>query len=81
MVAELEALRARNTLLEEDNSRLKEYLPPPDSNSSDQDFESMSLQQLRDYIATNSGHPPEGALNRRTLIRMARDLKAAETAA
>lgn len=80
MVAELEALRARNTLLEEDNSRLKEYLPP-DPHSPDADFEGMSLQQLRDYIATNSGHPPEGAINRRTLIRMARDLKASETAA
>lgn len=80
MVAELEALRARNTLLEEDNSRLKEYLPPADPHSPDEDFEGMSLQQLRDYIATNSGHPPEGAINRRTLIRMARDLKTSETA-
>jgi hypothetical protein len=74
MMAELEALRARNMLLEEDNVRLKEYLPPPDKNAADDDFEGMSLQQLRDYITTHSGHPPEGAVNRRTLIRMARDL-------
>jgi hypothetical protein len=82
MIAELEALRARNSLLEEDNNRLKEYLPPPDKNAAGEDFEGMSLQQLREYIHTYSGHPPEGAVNRRTLIRMARDLtKAPEDAA
>jgi hypothetical protein len=81
MAAELEALRARNALLEEDVTRLKEYLPPPpDPQAAGEDFEGMSLQQLRDYIAANSGRAPEGAVNRRTLIRMARDLTTTEPA-
>jgi hypothetical protein len=78
MIAELEALRARNILLEEDNGRLKEYVLPSDPNSPDDDFSGMSLQQLRDYVTTNSGQVPQGASNRRTLVRMARELKAPE---
>jgi hypothetical protein len=78
--AELEEMKLRNKLLEEDNERLKQLrgqlkgdaaAPDPDN-----DFEAMTLDQLRDFIATNTGHAPRGAINRKTLIRMARDAKA-----
>jgi hypothetical protein len=76
MVAELEALRARNALLEEDNKLMKAQLPEPEDN-----FDEMTLEQLRDYIATNTGHQPHGTPNKRTLIRMARGLGKSEVAA
>jgi hypothetical protein len=79
LMAELEALRARNSLLEEDVSRLKEELPSRDE--PDDDFRDMSLEQLRDYITDATGHPPRGTLNRRTLLRMARELKSPEVTA
>jgi hypothetical protein len=31
----------------------------------------MSLEQLRDYITTATGHAPIGSMNRKTLVRMA----------
>jgi hypothetical protein len=69
MQAELETLKARNALLEEDVERLKiaKAAPPED------EFEGMSLEQLRDFITTNTGQAPHGALNRKTLARMARE--------
>jgi hypothetical protein len=66
--AELEALRARNTVLEED-------LEAARRNGVDPEFEAMSLEQLRDYITANTGHAPAGALNRKTLLRMAMDTR------
>lgn len=69
LAAELEALKARNELLEEDLKLLKERAP-------DDEFAEMSLDQLRDYIASNTGHPVQGAgLNRKTLVRMAQEAK------
>ena len=75
LLAELDALRARNSLLEEDNKHLKTLHPPTEpSVGPDQSFEDMSLPQLRDFIAQNSGFPPQGNISRKTLIRMAKDL-------
>ena len=34
-------------------------------------FDDMTLEQLREYIKTNTGHAPHGSLNRKTLMRMA----------
>lgn len=65
MAAELEALKSRNAILEED-AKLKKELKIPDSQ-----FDDMTLDQLRDFIATNTGHAPHGSLNRKTLVRMA----------
>ena len=67
MMAELEALRAKNALLEEDVETLK--------SAAEGEFAGMSLDQLRDYITSNTGHAPAGALNRKTLLRMANEAK------
>jgi hypothetical protein len=76
MAADLEALKARNTLLEEDMRRLREQMRDDGDDAgdvSDFNFEEMSLDQLREFIEKNTGHAPHGTPNRRTLIRMARD--------
>jgi hypothetical protein len=67
-IAELEQLKARNEILEEDVKRLKEAQPAPDAT-----FDNMSLDQLREFITTQTGHEPHGAMNRKTLVRMAQD--------
>lgn len=59
--AELEALKARNAILEEDKER----------RTKDDPFEDMTTDQIRDFIRENTGHAPHGALNRKTLVRMA----------
>jgi hypothetical protein len=70
--AELDALRAKNAVLMEDLEAAK--------NASEGEFAGMSLDQLRDYIAANTGHAPAGTLNRKTLIRMANDARAEKAA-
>lgn len=67
--AELEALRSRNVLLEEDNEALKQR------SAGEGQFKEMSDEQVRDYIATHTGHAPQGNLNRKTLVRMAMDAR------
>jgi len=37
------------------------------------EFDGMDLDQLREFITSNTGVAPKGALNRKTLVRMARD--------
>ena len=71
-MAELEQLKARNAILEEDNRALKA------TENADQQFETMDLDQLRDFITSNTGHTPHGSLNRKTLERMARDATKAD---
>jgi hypothetical protein len=81
VLAELEALKARARVLEEDNAMLKaskELLKEP--KNGDSRFDDMSNEQLRDYITTNTGHEPKGLLNRRSLIAMAANLVAAAPA-
>ena len=65
MAAELETLRARNVVLEEDNQRL--------AATSEGEFADMSLEQIRAYITTHTGHPPLGTLNRKMLVRLAKE--------
>jgi hypothetical protein len=67
MQAELEALRAKNAVLEEDLEAVR--------NKPDGEFEAMTLEQLRDFITANTGHAPAGTLNRKTLTRMAMDTR------
>lgn len=72
MLAELEALKARNAVLEEDNERRRQMR---EQEGERDEFEAMSLDQLREYIATHAGQAPHGALNRKTLTRMAREAR------
>jgi len=39
----------------------------------------MTLDMLRDFIKTNTGHAPHGSLNRKTLVRMATEAQAKVT--
>ena len=68
---ELQALRARNLVLEDDNAALKKAQLANGS----AEFDDMSDEQLRDYVKTHSGHAPQGSLGRKTLLRMAADVK------
>ena len=74
MLAELEALRARNAVLEEDGQVKKEY-------TVENEFNDMSDKQLRDFITTNTGQAAQGNVARRTLVRMAMDARPKEVAA
>jgi hypothetical protein len=64
--AELESLRARNQLLEEDVERIKA------AQTAEGEFAEMTLEQLREYITAQTGKPPLGSLNRHSLIRLAK---------
>jgi hypothetical protein len=66
MLAELEALRARNAVLEDDNNALKSAKA-----RAEKEFDGMSDDGLRDYITANTGKAPHGTLPRKTLLRMA----------
>lgn len=72
MAAELDALRARNAILEEDAKYLKAKAADPIDKPTDQ-FDGMDLDQLREFISTNTGQTVLGALNRKALVRLARD--------
>jgi len=74
LAAEVEQLRARNAILEEDAKALAEKTAEK-GDKADTIFDEMTLEQLREYITTNSGHAPHGSLNRKTMVRMAADLK------
>lgn len=74
LVAELEAMRARQTILEEDNAALKR------ANGADGQFEDMTDDAIRKFIKTHTGHEPQGDLPRKTLVRMATDLRPTKAA-
>jgi hypothetical protein len=78
MIAELEALRTANELLAADVKLLQERKTEEVTGD---EYEEMSLDQLRAYIATNTGHPPRGTPNRKTLTRMARECRPEEATA
>ena len=67
---ELEQLRARNAILEEDLAAKKAREAQING-----EFEGMELQELRDYIATHTGQAPHGSLNKKTLVRMATECR------
>ena len=78
MLAELEALKARNAILEEDavtKARNAEQ-------SGEGEFAGMDLAQLREYIRINSGQEPIGAnnMNRKTLVRLAQGVRTEKVA-
>ena len=69
MEAELEQLRARNQILEEDAKLLAERNEAKKEPAGE--FDNMTVEQLRDYITAKTGHEPQGAIGRKTLARMA----------
>jgi hypothetical protein len=71
--AELDGLRARNAVLEEDMAAVKKQ-------QATSEFEDMSEEQLRDFIKTHTGHTPQGNVNRKTLVRMATDARPSKAA-
>jgi hypothetical protein len=71
MQAELDALRARNAVLEEDAMARK---------NKELEFEGMSLEALRDFISENTGHAPKGNLDRKQLVRMAAEAQGQKAA-
>jgi len=72
--AELEALRAQNMTLLQDVEALKAKSDSkPITFEPADEFDGMSLEQLREYINSNTGHAPVGTPNRKTLLRMARE--------
>ena len=64
--ADLDALRAKMAVMEEDNALLKHK-----SVSGEARFEAMDIEALREFITTNTGHSPMGSLNKKALIRLA----------
>jgi hypothetical protein len=72
MAAELEALRTKNALMEEDIQRLKESRREPDEEPGADQFDNMSNEQLREFITESTGQAPIGNTARKTLVRMAR---------
>jgi hypothetical protein len=69
MQAEIDALRAKMAVMEEDNSLLKYKTV-----SGEARFEAMDLDALREFITTNTGHSPMGSLNKKALIRLAMEV-------
>jgi hypothetical protein len=78
--AQLEALRARAEVLEADNAILKGKAVPSPTNAAEESptdtaFDDMSVEQLRDYIATHTGVEPVGTPSRKNLLRMAAEAR------
>jgi hypothetical protein len=70
MAAELEALRARNAILEEDLA-----LKKANEAKISGEFDAMSDVEIREYIRINTGNAPQGQPARKTLIRMAMECR------
>jgi hypothetical protein len=76
LAAELEALRAKMAVLEEDNEALKarsKGADPGDELIGNAMLDAMTDTQLKDYIASATGVRPIGNPARRTLLRSAMD--------
>lgn len=70
MEVELEALRARNVILEEDVATLRQLKVKAEA-----EFAEMNDDQLKEFILAHTGHRPLGNPNRKTLIRMAMEAR------
>jgi hypothetical protein len=75
LAAELEALKARAAILEEDNAALKQR-----ATSAEAQFEDMTDEQLRKYIKSHTGHEPQGNLPSKSLVRLAMDARPTKAA-
>ena len=87
MAAELEMLRAKNQLMEEDMEALKQRVAksadskPAVAFEPADEFDGMSLEQLRAFVTAHTGQAPLGSLNRKNLLRLAREAQPKEAAA
>ena len=79
MAAELEALRMRNAMLEEDAQR-KAAHEAAKPRAAEADFDDMTIDQLRDYVTTHTGHEPVGTFNHKQLKRLAIEAKTSKAA-
>ena len=79
--AELDALRARNAVLEEDRETLEKHIgakqaeKEPGALARDPEFDDMTTEQLREFVTANTGHAPVGNVNRKALVRMAQEVR------
>jgi hypothetical protein len=76
MAAELEAARAKLAVLQEDLEAAKKVAAA----QADAEFDDMTDDQLKAFIKTQTGHAPQGALGRKTLVRMAIDARGTKAA-
>jgi len=67
--AELENIKARNQVLEDDLKLMPKVNEPPT------EFDGMTDSEIREHIKSVTGVAPKGNPSRRTLIRMAQDQK------
>jgi len=74
MLRELEALRARNRVLEEDQERARKMPPKPEPPGTQ--FTRMTSDELRAYILEQRGEPVQGDVPRGMLVRMAIEAQA-----
>jgi len=74
LIAELEGLRARNAVLEED-AKIKAEHQAMAAVVAPDDYDEMTVEQLREYITTHTGIAPTGALGHKSLNRLAMDIK------
>lgn len=72
--AELEAIKTRNEILEEDNKLMANNRPPA-APAQVSEFDGMTTDQIREHVRSLTGVEPKGNLPRKTLIRMAQDQK------
>lgn len=68
LVVELDTLRAKLAVLEEDNAALKQRAVTTEG-----EFSNMNDEQLAGYITSKTGGKPIGNLSRRTLVKLAQD--------
>jgi len=78
MQAEFDAMRAKQEAMEAELATLRHRAAVRDAEDAPQgdEFENMQLEELRAFITTHTGHAPHGSLNRKTLMRMARENQA-----
>ena len=74
MAAELEAMRARNAVLEEDARIKAERAPAAPKTPGEADYDDMTAEQLREYITAHTGIPPTGSLSHKSLKHLAQGI-------
>jgi hypothetical protein len=82
MAAELEALRARNAVLEGDAKIKAERAAtaPTPTLPTETDYDDMTIEQLREYIMAHTGIPPTGSLSHKSLKHLAQGIAKSKAA-